>query len=62
MMCCEFKSAESLVSCGKHVSDATAARKPQVAGSNPAIDHIVLPLPRYSITRFHFLTAKIRVF
>ena len=34
-----YKSAESLVSCMIHVPGVTAVRKPEVMGSNPAIDH-----------------------
>ena len=34
------KSAESLVSCVIHVFDVTAVGKPEVAGSNIAIDHL----------------------
>ena len=35
-----FVSAESLVSCITEVSGVNAVRKPELAGSNPAIDHI----------------------
>ena len=37
-------------------------RKPEVEGSNTAIDHIFLRLSRYSLTFFYFSTAKIMVF
>ena len=49
--------AESLMSSLKHMSGVTAVRKPEVAGSNRAIDHF-LRLFRYSLTRSYFSTKN----
>ena len=50
----EFKSAE-LMSCIIHVSGVTAVQIPDVAGSNPAIDHI-LCLSRHLTSSYNLTT------
>ena len=51
-------SAESLESCIIHVSAVAADANPEVAGSNPAVEHIFCKIFRCSLAHSYFIKAK----